>query len=348
MNEKQTDITNALTVDVEDYFHVHALSSTIKSCDWDSCECFVEESTMRLLSILDEYGTRATFFVLGWVAERYPSLVKEIAKNGHEVASHGYQHTLTSAQSEQEFCSDIRQSRILLEDLTDERVLGFRAPSFSIEPSTLWVLSYLREEGFLYDSSIFPIRHDYYGFPGAPRFPFLIERPKKGQLMDQLMMPRYIHLDGSTDQSFEGTSASGLLQDFCETSRALEDGALIEWPLSTVRLCGRNLPCAGGGYFRLFPYFITRRFIRSLNIAGKPVAFYIHPWELCPNLPHVENVTPLQRFRTYFNLSKTESRFRRLLEDFHFSPIRDILGLSGFSDSASASSDNGFDKVGRS
>ena len=348
MNEKQTDITNALTVDVEDYFHAHALSSTIKSCDWDNCECFVEESTMRLLSILDEYGTKATFFLLGWVAERYPFLVKEINYRGHEVASHGYQHTMMSEQSKEEFRSDIRRSRMLLEELAGEKILGFRAPSFSVRASNLWTLGIVREEGFLYDSSIFPIKHDYYGFPDAPRFPFLLEQQSEGQLVEQMMKPIYISHDGNFSPSCSYVSSMKTGESLQELYSFLKDGALIEWPLSTIRLFGRNIPGAGGGYFRLFPYFVTRKFIRSLNMAGKPVIFYIHPWEFCSNLPRVGNITPLQRFRTYFNLDKTENRFRRLLEDFRFSPIRDILGLSGFRESASALSDNGPEKVGKS
>jgi polysaccharide deacetylase family protein (PEP-CTERM system associated) len=348
MNKKQTDITNALTVDVEDYFHAHALSSAIKSCDWDSCECFVEESTMRLLSILDEYGTKASFFVLGWVAERYPFIVKEIIRRGHEVASHGYQHTLMNKQGKEEFRSEIRRSRILLEELAGERIIGFRAPCFSIRSSNLWALGILRKEGFLYDSSIFPIKHDYYGFPDAPRFPFLLEQQIKGQLAAQTIKPIYISLDGNLSSSCSYVSSNETGKSLQELWSFLKDGAVIEWPLSTIRLFGRNIPFSGGGYFRLFPYFFIRKFIRSLNMAGKPVIFYIHPWELCSNLPQIANITPMQRFRTYFNLDKTESRFRRLLQDFHFSSIRDILNLSGFRESASAWSDNGPKKVGKS
>jgi polysaccharide deacetylase family protein (PEP-CTERM system associated) len=348
MNKKQTDITNALTIDVEDYFHVHALSSAIKSCDWDSFECFVEESTMRLLSILEEYGTRATFFVLGWVAERYPFIVTEVIRKGHEVASHGYQHTLMNKQSKEEFRSEVRRSKMLLEELTGEKIIGFRAPCFSVRPSTLWALGILRKEGFLYDSSIFPIKHDYYGFPDAPRFPFLFKQPRKGPLVEQMIKPIYISLDGNFSSSCSYDSSNRIGNSLQELRSFLKDGSLIEWPLSTIRLFGRNIPCAGGGYFRLFPYYFTRKFIRSLNMAGEPVMFYIHPWEFCSHLPRVANITPMQQFRTYFNLDKTENRFRRLLQDFHFSPIRDILNLSGFRESASALSDNGPKKVGKS
>jgi polysaccharide deacetylase family protein (PEP-CTERM system associated) len=316
-------ITNALTVDVEDYFHIHAFSSAMKYSDWDDCECFVEESTGRVMDILDEYAAKATFFVLGWVAERYPGLVKEISCRGHEVACHGYAHQRIFDQTRKQFEQDLARAKGNLEELIGTEVIGYRAPTYSIGPDTLWALGCLRRKGFLYDSSIFPIKHDYYGFPQAPRFPFLLDRPEGPKLLDQIVNPKYISLNGKTS----ACPNSGVPGELEYSFGALQDRGLVEWPLSTVRLLGRNVPCAGGGYFRIYPYALTRWLIRSLNMAGRPVIFYIHPWEFNLELPRVNNLTLRQQFRTYHNLDKTEARFRRLLTDFCFSSVRDLLGL---------------------
>jgi polysaccharide deacetylase family protein (PEP-CTERM system associated) len=265
--------------------------------------------------------------VLGWIAERYSSLVREIVHRGHEVACHGYKHALITSQTQDEFRLDIRRGKTILEDLAGTEVIGYRAPTYSITPETLWALGCLQEEGFLYDSSIFPINHDYYGFHQAPRYPFLLERPQQGQLMRQMKQPRYIPLDGGRPEHQDSSRAGDFLGVMLEKGKTPQDDLLIEWPLSTIKLLGRNVPCAGGGYFRLFPYRVTRLFMQSLNNSGNPVIFYIHPWEFNPSLPRVNNISFLRRFRTYLNLSKTEDRFKRLLADFRFAPVRDILRI---------------------
>lgn len=162
---------NALTIDVEDYFHVTAFERQIKPKEWDSYPLRVENNTLRILDLLDEFALRATFFVLGWVAERLPSLVKEIHRRGHEIACHGYGHQLVYRLSPQQFREDVALAKNILEDLCGETVRGYRAPSYSITAKSFWALDVLVEEGFSYDSSIFPINHDIYGIPGWKRFP---------------------------------------------------------------------------------------------------------------------------------------------------------------------------------
>jgi polysaccharide deacetylase family protein (PEP-CTERM system associated) len=163
-------ITNALTIDVEDYFQVSAFAPYIARADWDRRECRVERNVDRILELLDEHDTAATFFTLGWIAERYPQLVRRIAEQGHEVASHGYGHERASDLNRADFRADINRAKGVLEDLTGHAVNGYRAPSFSIGPGNLWALDSLARTGHRYSSSIYPIRHDHYGMPNAPRF----------------------------------------------------------------------------------------------------------------------------------------------------------------------------------
>ena len=163
-------ITNALTIDVEDYFQVSAFAPYIARADWEQRECRVERNVDRILALLDEHDTEATFFTLGWVAERYPQLVRRIAEQGHEIASHGYGHQRASDLSPEQFRADIARAKAVLEDLSGSEVAGYRAPSFSIGPGNLWALEALARAGHRYSSSIYPIRHDHYGMPDAPRF----------------------------------------------------------------------------------------------------------------------------------------------------------------------------------
>jgi polysaccharide deacetylase family protein (PEP-CTERM system associated) len=163
-------ITNALTIDVEDYFQVSAFAPYIARADWDQRECRVERNVDRILALLDEHDTEATFFTLGWIAERYPQLVRRIASQGHEVASHGYGHERASDLDKPAFRADIERAKGVLEELTGSEVAGYRAPSFSIGHGNLWALDSLARAGYRYSSSIYPIRHDHYGMPDAPRF----------------------------------------------------------------------------------------------------------------------------------------------------------------------------------
>jgi polysaccharide deacetylase family protein (PEP-CTERM system associated) len=161
---------NALSIDVEEYFHVSAFESVIRFEDWDRYESRVERNTHRILDLLDEYNTKATFFVLGWVAERHPELVHLIHRRGHEVASHGYAHKRIYLQSPEQFREETHRSKKIIEDIIGQPIIGYRAASYSITVESLWALEILAEEGFRYDSSIFPIRHDLYGIPGHQRF----------------------------------------------------------------------------------------------------------------------------------------------------------------------------------
>lgn len=163
-------LTNALTIDVEDYFQVSAFAPHIARSEWNTRECRVEQNVDRILALLENRNTKATFFTLGWIAERYPELVRRIVQAGHELASHGYGHERASEQSEEVFYSDIQLSKIILEDLSGTEVKGYRAPSFSIGADNLWAFDCLAKAGYRYSSSIYPIRHDHYGMPDAPRF----------------------------------------------------------------------------------------------------------------------------------------------------------------------------------
>jgi polysaccharide deacetylase family protein (PEP-CTERM system associated) len=172
-----SEIRNAMTIDVEDYFQVSAFAPVIARDTWDSLECRVERNVERILAILASGDVKATFFVLGWIAERYPALVRSIVAGGHEVASHGYGHLRASDQSRAEFADDVQRSKAILEDIGGQAVLGYRAPSFSIGTANLWALDVLQEAGYRYSSSIYPIQHDHYGMPDAPRFAFYPNGP---------------------------------------------------------------------------------------------------------------------------------------------------------------------------
>lgn len=268
---------NALTIDVEDYYQVSAFESHVSFDAWPHHESRVAKNTARILEILNRHNVKATFFVLGWVAEREPQVVRAIQSEGHEIASHGYRHQLIYRMRRQEFQDDVTRAKAILEEITGTQVLGYRAPSYSIVQETLWALDVLEEVGFQYDSSIFPIHHDRYGMPDAPRFP-------------------YVH-------------------------RLSEGRSIVEFPLSTARLWGKNLPVAGGGYFRIFPYAYTRWGLRRINNQDQqPAVFYLHPWEIDPQQPRMRG-SLLSRFRHYTGLTRTESRLQRLLCDFQFGPL---------------------------
>jgi polysaccharide deacetylase family protein (PEP-CTERM system associated) len=282
---------NVLTIDVEDYFHVSAFEKHIRRDQWHSFELRVEQNTCRILHLLDEHDVKATFFVLGWVAERCPQLVKAIAAAGHEVASHGYGHQRVGTQSRNEFREDVRRSKYLLEDLTGCPVNGYRAPSYSISRETFWAFDELHGAGYRYDSSIFPVRHDFYGIPDWPRFAGWAVR----------------HESGTWEPALE---------------KQLGRDSLFELPITTLRLGNKNLPIAGGGYFRLFPYDFTRWGLRRINRQDhQPFIFYLHPWEMDAEQPRINGAGAKSRFRHYLNLDKTEARIRRLLQDFDFASI---------------------------
>jgi polysaccharide deacetylase family protein (PEP-CTERM system associated) len=273
-------IVNALTVDVEDYFQVSALAPHIERSSWDARPCRVERNVARLLELFARHRAQATFFTLGWVAERYPHLVRDIVAGGHEVASHGFSHLRASDQTPAAFRNDVRTARALLEDISGQAVQGYRAPSFSIGYTNPWAFDVLVEAGYLYSSSVYPVQHDHYGMPDAPRFAY---RPRP---------------------------------------------QLLEIPVTTTCVMGRNLPAGGGGYFRLAPYRLSRWALRRVNrIDQRAAIFYLHPWEIDPEQPRVPGTGWKTRFRHYVNLHRTESRLGRLLQDFSWGRVDDVFGL---------------------
>ncbi len=272
---------NALTVDVEDYFHVQAFAGVIRPSEWHRYPSRVESNTLRLLEMLARRGVRATFFVLGWVAQQCPALIRRISTAGHRIGCHGYDHQAIYHGGEMHFRQDVRRAKEVLQDVVGVAVKSYRAPSYSITAKTLWALEILGEEGFEYDSSIFPVFHDNYGIPDAPRFPHL---------------------------------------------KALEGGrGIAEFPPSTLRFFGVNLPVAGGGYLRLLPYSFTAWAIRRINDREQqPAMVYLHPWEIDPEQPRI--AAPWRsRFRHYQNLSSTAAKVDRLMEDFCWAPMEQVL-----------------------
>lgn len=293
---------NALTIDVEDYFQVTAFERCVRRDEWDRYPLRVADNTLRILDLLDEFDIRATFFVLGWVAKRCPALVREIGARGHEVACHGYGHRRVYTQTRHEFRDDVRKSKALLEDLTGAAVLGYRAPSYSISLDSLWAFDELSSAGYRYDSSVFPIRHDLYGIPDWPRFPFSVARTADG-----IWVPEW---NGDGD----------------EVSGCGEKSRMMEIPITTLKIAGKSVPIAGGGYFRLFPYSFTSWGLRRINRTEKrPFVFYLHPWELDPGQPRMPGAGLRSRLRHYLNIGKTEQRFRRLLGEFEFSTMNRLF-----------------------
>ena len=267
---------NAMTIDLEDWFCAYNLR--IKMQDWDKQELRVTDNTRRILALLKKHDTQATFFVLGWFAERLPDLIREIEQQGHEIATHGYSHTVLTDMTPESFEADLQRALDVTKACVKQEILGFRAPSFTITNKTLWAIDILARHGIKYDSSIFPIAfHPDYGI--------------------------------------------------AEASLSIHPlGALTEVPMSVAEVFGRRIPCSGGGYFRVLPYAVTRFLFRKCNHLGRPVIFYVHPWETDPGQPHVK--LPLSKsFRHYFNLDKTMQRLNQLMSDFEFAPIKQVLGL---------------------
>lgn len=277
-------IRNAMTVDVEDYFHVAALSRVIRREDWSNMEYRADASTHRLLDLFFDCDIKATFFILGWVAKRSPGLIRAIHDAGHEVACHGMSHELVYRQTPEQFAAETRESKELLEQITGARVQGYRAASWSITRQSLWALDIIHELGFEYDSSIFPIRHDVYGIPDAPRRPDVVRTPQGRQI--------------------------------------------VEFPPSTARLLGARLPVAGGGYFRLLPYWLTCWGLGQINREGRAFMFYLHPWEVDPGQPRIK-AGWVSQFRHYTNLHRTQDRLRSLIGQFHFTTMKNVLADTG-------------------
>ena len=271
---------NAMTVDVEDYFQVSAFEGVVNKSDWDSIGLRVGDNTHRLLDLFAQNNVKSTFFTLGWVAQRCPDVIKRIVSEGHELASHGLAHQRATTMSEQELFDDIKQSKEILEDIGGVALKGYRAPSFSINDSNIWVYDILKELGFVYSSSTYPINHDLYGVPEWPRFKY--ER----------------------------------------------ENGIIEIPIPTVRKSNNNVGIGGGGYFRLYPYWLSKRRITEyMKSESAPYSFYFHPWEIDAQQPRFEDAPWKSKARHYINLSRMEGKVEKLLKDFNWVSMCDAYEI---------------------
>ncbi len=275
--------SNAMTVDVEDYFQVAAFEKKIQFQEWGKKYSIrVEKNTEKLLEIFATHNTKATFFMLGWVAEACPQLVRKITDQGHELASHGYAHQRANTQSPDIFREDVYRAKSFLEDTAGVKVNGYRAPSFSIDPSNEWAFEVLAKLGFTFSSSTYPVQHDLYGAPNWPRFKYL--RPE----------------------------------------------GIVEIPIPTNIISGFNVPIGGGGFFRLYPYLLSKGLINKfLNQTEQPYSFYFHPWEIDTEQPRMSGVPLKSRFRHYLNINRMEKRLNNLLTDFNWDTMSNAYQLNG-------------------
>jgi polysaccharide deacetylase family protein (PEP-CTERM system associated) len=255
----------------------------------DSYEDRVVQSTEKILNMLDETNTTATFFVVGYVAEHHPELIEDIKDRGHEIGTHGYSHTPIKKQTPSEFEDDLLKSVRILEGITKDKIRGHRACEFSIGEETSWAIDILKKNGLKYDSSIFPVKTHLYGVPDASLYPFHISSSN-------------IKIDNNPEEDF------------------------LEFPLSVYRIpiVHKNIPIAGGFYLRFFPYCFIKHAMKKINKIGQPAIFYIHPWEFDPKQPRVKEL----KWYHYYLLSSTERKFKKLLKDFKFSSIMDTWGLN--------------------
>jgi len=278
--KKSTPLINGLSVDIEDWFQVGAFENTIDRADWDSLPHRVEANTDAVIALFAEANVSATFFTLGWVAKRYPALIRRITDAGHEVASHGWAHTRVFDLTAEQFADDIDRAKKTLEDASGQKVSGYRAPSFSIDKRTDFAHVILAEKGYAYSSSVAPVKHDHYGWPEAPRFAY----------------------------------------------HPLANEDLIEVPVTTVRMKNHNFAAGGGGFFRLFPYPLSRWAIQRVNQRdGQPAVFYFHPWEIDPDQPRVENAPLKSRLRHYTRLEAMAGKLRQLTEDFAWGRMDELV-----------------------
>lgn len=273
---------NALSIDLE-YWHSAEFVSDHAS---NIIENQIEKSVVPILDLLDKYDVKATFFVLGVLAENNPSIVKMVHEKGHEIASHCYSHKPLHVLGKKGFENELKKSIEILEGITKEEVIGFRAPSFSVNNSTRWAFEMLEKAGIRYDSSVFPIETSLYGVPDAP---LQIYNPSINDIA---------------------------LED--------PDGMIVEFPLSTVKLF-RNIPISGGFYFRLLPYWFVKFAIKKINLE-RPAIIYLHPWETSADTPRL-NLPLTHKFVTYYGLRNTLKKFEKILQDFKFAPVREVLEL---------------------
>lgn len=272
-------LRNALSVDVEDWFQVGAFENTIDRSDWEGLNRRVEANTDACLAMFAKADIKATFFTLGWVAHRHPQLIRRIVEQGHELASHGWDHARVFTLTPDQFRDDLAKTRACLEDAGGTAVIGYRAPSFSIDKRTPWAHPILAEAGYTYSSSVAPVVHDHYGWPEAPRF------------------------------AFAPVAGSGFL----------------ELPVTTAKLWRWTLAAGGGGFFRLLPYQFSRWAVRQVNAEAQSAIIYFHPWEIDPSQPRVANAPLRSKLRHYTNLSVMAPKLERLIGDFAWGRVDEIV-----------------------
>jgi len=277
---------NALCIDLEPWYSAELVRKYLPETKGDEDD-WVIESVTPILNLLDRYKTRATFAVLGIVAERHPQLVRDIFNREHEIASHAYSHRMLQDLGQEAFEDEIEKSVHLLTSITGEPPIGFRAPSLSLNNATRWALPILLKYGFRWDASICPIKTSLYGAPGAPLHPY---RPS-------------LH----------------------DVTKEDANGQLVELPMTTFGI-GVRFPVAGGFYFRALPLRLTKYAIRSVN-RTRPVNVYIHPWETYPNTPRLRNMPLLHRLVTYYGTDSVLDKLEKILEEFEFRPVREVLGI---------------------
>lgn len=275
---------NALCIDLEHWYCSEFLTSYLPEKRQDQ----IIESLVPLLNLLDKYRVKATFAVLGTVAELHPEVVKEIFLKDHEVACHGYSHKMLHHLGKDRFEEEIKKSVELLQSITGEKPIGFRAPSFSLNNSTRWALEILIKNGFHWDASIFPIKTMLYGVPNAPLH---IYKPSLADL-----------------------------------TKNDPDGALIEFPMTVFRIMGVNVPVAGGFYLRVLPFWFLKFAIKRV-IKERPAIVYIHPWETYSKTPRLRDIPVFSRFVTYYGINSALDKFERLLRTFEFTSVREVLEL---------------------
>lgn len=260
---------NAMTVDVEDWFQVGAFEGVISRGSWAKQTSRVVRNVDTLLELFADHDVQATFFFLGWIAERYPALVRRVAEAGHEIASHGYAHHRVHSMTPDAFRADVQRTQAILEGLTGQAVRGYRAPSFSIDHRTPWAHAILADLGYRYSSSVVAIRHDHYGWPDTPRFAWA----------------------------------------------PVPDQSILEIPVSTVSIARTVFPAGGGGFFRLYPYWLSNALIKRIHAEGQPAVFYLHPWELDAGQPRVRQAPLRSRLRHYMGIGRMRDKLDRLLRD---------------------------------
>jgi len=277
-----------MSVDVEEWFHIPSGKDNIITFDkWDSTPQRVQYVVPKFLDLFEKNNVRATFFFLGWIAEKHPELVKETLSRGHEIATHGYAHKLIYNQTRIEFKDDIRKAKSIIENLTGKEVIGYRAPGFSITPQTEWVFDILAKEGFKYDSSIFPGKRFFGHYDGFSKTPVIVKTA---------------------------------------------DNEIIEFPQTLIELGFIKLSCFGGGYFRLFPGFMIKKFSKTILRKNRPLIIYIHPRDIDLEQPDI--VFPfLKKFRHYVNISKTTKKLDQITKLHNFKSFESVMSDTKFTSS---------------